>query len=101
MRRNYPKLSSVTQTDTVGLLTMGSAAKLSPKLLAGEEGQKQLVAVQEEGQKGLSAYFESEKGAAVLGEGGLPPMPVSTRNAAIKARDYKLIDESEQSYNNA
>ncbi len=98
MRRNYPKLSSVTQTDTVGLLTMGSAAKPSPKLLAGEEGQKQLVAVKEEGQKGLSAYFESEKGAAVLSEGGLPPMPVSTRSGAPKARDYKLIDESEQSY---
>lgn len=101
MRRNYPKLSTITQTDTVGLLTMGSAAKPSPKLLAGEEGQKQLVAVKEEGQKGLSAYFESEKGASVLSEGGLPPMPVSTRSAAQGVQGYKLIDDSEQSYNNA
>jgi len=75
MRRSYPKLSAVTQGDAVGLLTMGSAANPSPKLLAGEEGTKQLVAVKQEGQKGLAAYFESEKGAAVLNEDGLPPMP--------------------------
>lgn len=75
MRRNYPKLSSVTQGDVVGLLTVGSAASPSPNLLAGEEGNKQLVAVKQEGEKGLSAYFESEKGTAVLAENGLPPLP--------------------------
>ncbi len=56
---------------------MGSAANPSPKLLAGEEGQKQLVAVQQEGERGLATYFESEKATAVLGENGLPPMPVT------------------------
>jgi len=76
VRRAYPKLSTVTQRDAVGLLTMGSAANPSPKLLAGEEGQKQLVAVQQEGERGLATYFESEKATAVLGENGLPPMPV-------------------------
>lgn len=75
MRRNYPKLSTITQADAVGLLTVGSAANPSPKLLAGEEGTKQLVAVKQEGEKGLAAYFEQEKGAAVLGENGMPPLP--------------------------
>jgi hypothetical protein len=96
VRRNYPKLSTVTQRDTVGLLTMGSAAKPSPKLLPGEEGQKQLVAAKEEGRRGLSTYFESERGAAVLGEGGLPPMPVAVRSAQAAAQDYKIREE--QSY---
>ena len=96
VRRNYPRLSSVTQQDTVGLLTVGSAAKPSPKLLPGEEGQKQLVALKEDGQKGLSTYFAGQKGTAVLGEGGLPPMPVSTRNPQPKAQDYTLLEE--QSY---
>lgn len=77
MRRAYPKLSTVTQGDAVGLLTIGSAANPSPKLLAGEEGQKQLVAVKQDGEKGLAAYFESEKATAVLGEDGQPPMPPS------------------------
>ena len=72
---------------------MGSAAKPSPKLLAGAEGQKQLVAVKQEGQKGLANYFESQKGATVLGESGLPPMPVSARSAEKKARDYTLLEE--------
>ncbi|KAK5092713.1 hypothetical protein LTR70_005291 [Exophiala xenobiotica] len=77
MRRSYPKLSFVTQGDVVGLLTVGNAAAPSPKLLKGEEGTKQLVAIKDEGEKGLAAYFEKEKGTAVLGEGGMPPMPVS------------------------
>ena len=59
-------LSTVTQGDAVGLLSLGSAAAPSPKLLAGEEGSKQLVAVKEQGQKGLAAYFEQEKGAAAV-----------------------------------
>lgn len=80
VRRSYPKLSAVTQGDVVGLLTVGSAAAPSPKLLTGEEGTKQLVAVKDEGEKGLAMYFEKEKGAAVLGEGGMPPVPVAYRN---------------------
>lgn len=78
VRRAYPKLSTVTQADVVGLLTVGSAANPSPKLLAGEEGTKQLVAVKHEGEKGLAAYFEREKTPTlVLGEDGLPPKPAS------------------------
>ncbi|ETI22206.1 hypothetical protein G647_06279 [Cladophialophora carrionii CBS 160.54] len=81
VRRAYPKLSTVTQGEVVGLLTLGSAANPSPKLLAGEEGSKQLVAVKQEGERGLAAYFEHEKAAAVLGENGLPPMPVNVGQA--------------------
>lgn len=79
-RRAYPKLSAVTQGDVVGLLTVGSAASPSPKLLAGEEGTKQLVAAKEEGEKGLATYFEKEKATTVLGQDGLPPTPVAFRN---------------------
>jgi len=90
MRRSYPKQSAVTQGDVVGLLSMGSAAAPSPKLLAGEEGSKQLVAVKDEGEKGLATYFEKEKGAVVLGEGGMPPMPVAFKNP--DATKYTLND---------
>lgn len=72
-------------------MTMGSAANPSPKLLTGDEGSKQLVAVKQEGEKGLSVYFEQEKGTAVLGEGGMPPMPVAYKNP--DATQYKLMDE--------
>ncbi len=56
---------------------MGSEANPSPKLLRGEEGSKQLIAVKDEGSKGLSAFFEKEKAVGVLGADGLPPMPVA------------------------
>lgn len=75
-RRSYPKLSFVSQADTVALLSVGSAA--APKQdLIGEAGQKQLVAVQEEGKTGLAAYFEKNKDVAkeTLLPGGLPPLP--------------------------
>ena len=71
----------------MGLLTVGSAAKPSPKLLAGEEGSKQLVAVKQEGERGLSAYFEQEKATAVLGESGLPPMPPTV--GVVKEKKYE------------
>ena len=96
VRRAYPKISAVTQGDVVGLLTVGNAANPSPKLLAGEEGSKQLVAVKQDGEKGLAAYFEKEKGAAVLGDGGIPPMPVAYRNP--DATKYNLLEE--QTYGN-
>lgn len=81
---------------------MGNKAVPSPKLLAGEEGTKQLVQVKEEGAKGLSVLFDREKGigAQVLGEGGLPPMPVQTRSrGTIGAEKYEVAGE--QSYKDA
>jgi hypothetical protein len=57
---------------------MGSEANPSPKLLRGEEGSRQLVAVKDEAAKGLSAYLEKEKAVgSVLGADGLPPLPVA------------------------
>lgn len=93
VRRSYPKLSAVTQADAVGLLTIGSAANPSAKLLAGEEGDKQLAVVKTESQKGLAAYFDTAKGTAVLGEDGLPPLPV-----AMKRKDAQNYQLGESSY---
>jgi len=90
VRRSYPKVSAVTQGDVVGLLTVGSAANPSPKLLTGEEGTKQLVAVKDEGEKGLATYFEKEKATAVLSADGMPPFPVAYKNP--DATKYTLPD---------
>lgn len=91
VRRAYPKASVISQRDVVGLLSVGSAAEPSPKLLTGEEGSKQLVAVQEEGEKGLATYFKSNQGASVLDPKGLPPMPVSFKKPTVAK--YELLDE--------
>ena len=88
----------------MGLLSMGSAASPSAKLLAGEAGAKQLVSVQQDGDsKGLSVFFEGEGKTSVsqvLAEGGLPPMPVQTRapkgEKAVGSRKYEVREE--QSY---
>ena len=71
---------------------MGNATNPSPKLLAGEAGSKQLVVAKEEGEKGLAMYFASEKGAAVLGEDGMPPMPPSYRTGATTK--YEVAESS-------
>jgi hypothetical protein len=73
---------------------MGSEANPSPKLLRGEEGSKQLVAIKDEGAKGLSAYFEKEKAVgSVLGADGLPPMPVAFGHDQ-PPRKYEVTDPS-------
>ncbi|KAH0558831.1 hypothetical protein GP486_004530 [Trichoglossum hirsutum] len=77
-RRSYPRLSVVGQAHAVGLLSVGS--KATPlKELVGEDGTKQLALAKQEGEeKGLAALFEKDKECVgrVLGEGGLPPLPV-------------------------
>lgn len=64
----------------VGLLSVGSKADpVEGRLGRGEEGERGLVAVRVEGERsGVSGLFERERGLVgrVLGEGGLPPMPV-------------------------
>lgn len=86
VRRNYPKLSVVNQADVVGLLTVGS--KSAPKddvLQIGEAGQKQLVAVKQEGEeRGLAALFEKDKRKVqgVLGPDGLPPLPCNLNSSS-------------------
>lgn len=92
VRRSYPRLSVVSQADVVALLTVGSAKEPKRELI-GDAGMKELVAVEEEGQKGLSAYFKEHKDAKmVLGADGLPPLPSGL--SLKKGRDkYELSDE--------
>jgi hypothetical protein len=98
VRRQYPKLSVVRQPDVVALLSVGSAA--APKedvLQIGDAGSKQLVALKEEGEKGLSAFFEKDKSVAqgVLGPNGMPPMPASRH---LQGKRYTMLPREEQAY---
>jgi hypothetical protein len=84
----------------VGLLTVGSAANPSQKLLAGEEGSKQLVAVKQDGEeKGLAMLFEQQTTAIgnILDKDGMPPFPPA-RGRTKAGKKYQL--ENEQSYEN-
>jgi hypothetical protein len=94
VRRRYPQLSTITQSDAVALLQVGSAA--APKQdLIGEAGTKQLVAAQEEGSRGLSVAFERNMGLAkdVLGPGGMPPLPGGLHPSADGQRRYEINKE--------
>ncbi|MCJ1400774.1 hypothetical protein MMC11_003982 [Xylographa trunciseda] len=102
-RRNYPRLSVVKQADVVGLLTLGSAAKpIEGRLGSGEEGGKQLVAVRKEGEeRGVAGLFERQKGVlnGVLGEGGLPPMPVRLgKGGGPSGKMYVMDQDREEGY---
>ena len=93
MRRQYPRLSVVTQPDVVALLTVGSTA--APKddvLQIGDAGTKQLVAVKEEGEKGLSAFFEKDRSAfkGVLASNGMPPLPPSRHP---QGKRYEMLED--------
>jgi len=95
VRRNYPQLSVVNQGHVVSLLTVGS--KENPKdevLQIGDAGAKQLVAIREEGQKGLSAYFGKDKKnmMGVLGTNGLPPVPTNLSLRPTGSR-YELLED--------
>ena len=97
-RRSYPKLSVVRQPDIVGLLTVGSAASPNEEVLKiGDAGNKQLVEVKEEGERGLSSYFKNNTGASkgVLGPNGLPPLPASRHP---QKKQYEMVHTSEQAY---
>jgi hypothetical protein len=93
VRRAYPRLSTVKQADVVSLLVVGSKATPKKELI-GEEGAKSLVAVGEQGEKGVAAYFrESKDVKSVLGPGGLPPLPSGL--AMKTGRDkYELTEEN-------
>lgn len=100
-RRSYPQLSTVRQADAVSLLTVGSQA--SPKdnvLQIGEAGEKQLVAVKEEGEQGgLAALFENDKKSiqGVLGANGLPPTPCNLNTVSQPSQSKYEIGQ-EQAY---
>ncbi|KAG9229248.1 hypothetical protein BJ875DRAFT_205117 [Amylocarpus encephaloides] len=94
-RRSYPQLSFVNQADAVALLSVGSASAPKKELI-GEAGTKELATVKEEGQTGLSAYFEKggrSEVLAALGKGGLPPLP-SGASLKAGADKYNLTPEN-------
>lgn len=101
VRRNYPQLSTVTQADAVGLLTVGSrAAPKDDVLQIGEAGERQLVSVKEQGEdRGLAALFEKDKKSVqgVLGANGLPPVPCNIHTSTQSSHPKYEIDE-EQGY---
>jgi hypothetical protein len=93
VRRAYPRLSTVKQSDVVGLLTVGSKAAPKQELI-GEAGAKSLVAVGEKGEKGVAAYFrESKDIKSVLGPDGLPPLPSGLAMKTGKDK-YELAEEN-------
>jgi hypothetical protein len=95
VRRAYPRLSVVKQADVVGLLTVGSKAAPKKELI-GKAGVKSLVAVVEEGEKGIAAYFRETKDVkSVLGKDGLPPLP---SGLAMKPEQDKYHLAEEPSY---
>ena len=101
MRRAYPKQAFVKQPDVVALLSVGSAAHPKEDVLQiGEAGNKQLVEVKEEGEKGLSAFFEKDKSAmkGVLQPDGMPPLPTSLH--PTKKR-YTVLGQSDQAYSDS
>lgn len=84
----------------VALLSVGSAGKEKVELI-GDAGSKQLVAAQEEGEKGLAAFFEKQKDLAsgVLGADGMPPLPAALgHNQKTGEKKYDLIANEEQTY---
>lgn len=94
VRRSYPRLSTVNQSDAVALLTVGSQAAPKDDILQiGEAGDKQLVSVKQEGEeRGLAAHFEKDnKGVqGILGPNGFPPMPCNLNKSASK---YQIDDD--------
>ena len=100
-RRSYPKLSVVKQPDVVALLSVGSASNPKEDVLQiGDAGNKQLVEVKEEGEKGLSAFFERDKNAfkGALAPDNMPPLPTS-RHKTVK--QYQMVGDSEQAYSDS
>lgn len=98
VRRAYPKQSFVKQPDVVALLSVGSAAQPKEDVLQiGDAGTKQLVEVKEEGEKGLSAFFQKDGKAltGVLGPDGMPPLPTSLHPSKKR---YELLDKSRTAY---
>ena len=87
-RRSYPKLSTVSQADAVGLLTVGSQAAPKDDILQiGEEGEKQLTSVKQQGEeRGLAGFFEKDKKGfqGVLKANGLPPKPCNMNPSGSK-----------------
>ncbi|KAI7191191.1 hypothetical protein KC316_g6896, partial [Hortaea werneckii] len=76
------------------------AAAPKDTLQIGDAGNKQMVTVKEEGEKGLAQFFEKEKSAfkGVLGPNGMPPMPPSRHQTSKR---YTMLEEDEQAYSSS
>ncbi|KAL9101891.1 MAG: hypothetical protein Q9163_002886 [Psora crenata] len=101
VRRSYPKLSVVNQADVVGLLSVGSKAYPKDDILQrGDAGAKQLLQVEQQGKRmGLSAHFEKNKTANILGPEGLPPFPSGvSRTSPEGGRQYVMTEQGEEGY---
>lgn len=96
MRRSYPRTSLLKQTDVVRLLTVGS--KASPKddvLQIGDAGDnKQVARVEEQHEKGLSAFFAEKKdiSAGIFGPNGLPPSPSGLHKVSPAGSKQYVMD---------
>ncbi|KAF4582197.1 NADH-ubiquinone oxidoreductase [Ophiocordyceps camponoti-floridani] len=99
VRRSYPQLSVVGQSDVVQLLTVGNAAKPKAELI-GEAGQKQLVAAEKEGQTGLANFLEKapKDVSKDIFVGGLPPLPSGQSLASGEWGVYKYELTEENAY---
>ncbi|KAL1897410.1 hypothetical protein Sste5346_004146 [Sporothrix stenoceras] len=99
-RRNYPRLSTVTQADAVALLSVGSAAAPKAELI-GEAGSKALVAATETGKtEGLGTFLAKSNATATPAVAdffvdGLPPLPSgqSLNSGAWDVHKYELVPE--------
>ena len=103
IRRNYPRLSVVKQSDVVGLLTVGSRARPNEEILQiGDAGAKQLVQLKQDGEeKGLAALYEREKKttANIFRLNGLPPFPSGmSRVSPEGGRKYVMDADREEGY---
>lgn len=74
------------------LLTVGNAKDGAKTELIGEAGAKALVAAEEQGEKGVAAFFRAGDVSGVLGVGGLPPMP-SAGGKTDKTIRYEMTEE--------
>ncbi|KAF5021464.1 hypothetical protein F66182_6505, partial [Fusarium sp. NRRL 66182] len=97
VRRNYPQLSVVDQSQFAKLLTVGSAA--APKVeLIGEAGEKQLVAVKQESETGLAKALDKATDATKdVFVNGMPPLP-SGQSLATGQWDVYKYEVQESSY---
>jgi len=72
VRRDYPRLSVISQNDAAAMLLLGTAS--APQIADGDAGSKQLVEFKSGGQ-GLAEMIKKVGHAAVLGPDGMPPLP--------------------------
>ncbi|KAG9243012.1 hypothetical protein BJ878DRAFT_424620 [Calycina marina] len=93
-RRNYPRLSVVTQGDVVSLLGAGSEAAPKKELI-GDAGKNKLALLKKEGESGLAKYLEGGNRGTLesLGKDRLPPLP-SGASLKAGADKYNLTPEN-------